>query len=285
MKSSTWMVGWVGTTLALASGCAGNASSGGGHTASVEDTGGGASTGGSATGGSSASTGGTFASSMGGADTGGADTGGADTGGADTGGADTGGADCVDVCELYGGPCCFESGSCIELGGSCVLEVFATALQAPPHEYATLEAEVAALPQEILLSIPDTDVAQAAADPAPASRIELTLTARASALYGEALEEAAFNPFRLSCNGESLFLGVSYFSCGAAAIDAPVLHVGRNEENLVVLALGAYQGAWCGLGPGSTRAAARIDRRELREVFCQRDVLEPLDADAKPPDR
>ena len=102
---------------------------------------------------------------------------------------------------------------------------------------------------------------------------------QASSLYGAALEQPyPTHPFRVSCGGQSLFVGVIYYIGGAAALSTPVLHVARDANNLVVLRLGAYQGAWDILGsPGPPGARERIDRPELRAVFCQRGALRELD--------
>ena len=268
---------------------AGGNLAGGAYTGGVSTGGalaGGADAGGTSTGGSHTGGSDTGGMSAGGGDTGGMHAGGSDTGGTVAGGGDAGGAgSCIDVCGLYGAPCCIGSGACIEPGGSCVLELLAASLLSPPYEYETLEQQFAGLPQDVLVSIADTDIAWAAADSAPAGRIELQLTPEASALHGDALMSTGDHPFRFSCNGQRLFVGVTYFSCGAAAILTPVLHVGRNEEDTVVLALGAQQGVWCGLDWGDPELARRIDRPELREVFCQRGALGELDPAAPPPDR
>ena len=159
-----------------------------------------------------------------------------------------------------------------------------------PNDYAELEQEVATLPQDVLVSIADTDFEWAAADPAPSPCILLQMTPQASALHGAALEEAAqwrYSPFRFSCNGQRLFVGITYPSIGAQWIEVPVLHVGRNEEDVVALGLGAWQGAWgvADLGdPAAREAAERIDRPEFREVFCQRGALRELDPGTPPPD-
>jgi hypothetical protein len=65
---------------------------------------------------------------------------------------------------------------------------------------------------------------------------------------------------------------------GAAALRLPVLHIDMSAAPTVTLLLGAYQGAWYGLGSGTPEPvlSGRVDRPELRAVFCQRDVLEEL---------
>jgi hypothetical protein len=118
-------------------------------------------------------------------------------------------------------------------------------------------------------------------DPSPAARIEMHMTPQASSLYGAALEKTyPDHPFRVSCGGQSLFVGVTYAIQGAAAIETPVLHVARDDQNLLVVGIGAWQGAWAGLGstkdPAAVQAEERIDRPELRAAFCQRGVLKAL---------
>ena len=271
-----------GTTGGSAGQVAGSPSTGGEPAAGGASTGGEPAAGGASTGGEPAA-GGAFA--------GGSDTGGSATAGVSTGGSSAGGADgCIDVCELYGPPCCIGSGDCIEPGGSCVLEVLSATVDVP-NDYAELEQEIATLPQDVLVSIADTDFAWVAAAPAPAAYMLLQMTPQASALHGAALEEVAaqwrHNPFRLSCNGQRLFVGINYPSIGAQWIEVPVLGVGRNEEDVVALGLGAWQGAWgvTDLGdPAAREAAERIDRPEFREVFCQRGALRELDPGTPPPD-
>lgn len=147
-----------------------------------------------------------------------------------------------------------------------------------------MEQEIAELPQDILVSIADTDIEFAAADPSPAKRFEFQLTAEASELHGALLDGAGIQPFWLSCNGQRLFAGVTYLSYGAAAIKTPVLHLGRNDEDRWVLALGAWQAAWFDTTSSDPAPAERIDRPELRAAFCQRGAMGELDPEALPPD-
>jgi hypothetical protein len=151
-------------------------------------------------------------------------------------------------------------------------------MSSPSYEYASLETQIASLPQDLLVSFTDADIDWAAADPPPTSRIEMHMTAQASSLYGTALDSAHWNhPFRFSCGGQSLFVGVTYQEIGEAALNVPVLDVSRDASNLVVLRLGAWQGAWyMGSSLGPTGARERIDRPELRAVFCQRGALRDL---------
>jgi hypothetical protein len=204
--------------------------------------------------------------------------GGATGGAGGAAGSGAGGAGgCIDACELYGAPCCFESGDCIQPESGCTVDVLATHVSTL-YEYADLEQEVASIPQDVLVSFTDADIEWAAADPSPASRIEMHLTPEASSAHGTALEGADLHPFRLSCDGEELFLGLVYALIGAAAINTPVLHVDRDADDLVVLRLGAWQSAWAMVGEGSLEARERIDRPELRAVFCQRGALqEPVE--------
>jgi hypothetical protein len=259
----------------------GGMSSGGmssGSMSSGSTASGGSSLGGSA---GSSATGGTSASSSasGGAAASGSDAGGTATSGAGAGGA----AGCVDACELYGPPCCIGSEACIEPGDSCVIDILGASVDVI-YEYAALEQKVAELPEDVLVSITDADIAFAAADPSPAARFEFELTAEAETLHSTTLEDdVVVHPFWLSCNGQRLFVGVTYLSYGAAAIKTPVLHMGRNDEGRWVLALGAFQGAW-GLSLADTASAERIDRPELRAAFCQRGALRELEEGALPPD-
>ena len=186
---------------------------------------------------------------------------------------------CMAACERHGAPCCFLSGACRQSAGGCAIEIL-EATVGTLYEYAALEREVAALPQDVMAAFADTDVAWAAADPSPA-RIALALTSQAAERYPVSPELAWNHPFRLSCNGEVLLLGVTYPAFGAAALKTPVLHAHTHAEGHVVLALGAWQGAWYGAAQGSAELTAeltgRLDRPELREAFCARGVLEELD--------
>jgi hypothetical protein len=230
--------------------------------------------------------GGTVGSPTGGIGTGGivgSSTGGSFTGGiiesGGMGGNSMGGTDgCIDVCALYGPACCIGSGACIQPGGSCVVDVLSAAFT-PPYQYPDLETKIASVPQDVLVSFTDTDIAWAAADPAPTARIEMHLTSQASSLYGTALDNLRDgHPFRVSCGGQSLFVGVTYIIYGQAAINTPVLAVARDVDNLVVLRLGAWEGSWYTASlAGPPGARERIDRPEIRAALCQRGALRELD--------
>jgi hypothetical protein len=171
---------------------------------------------------------------------------------------------------------------CVVPGGSCVVDVLAGVAYSV-NDYADLEQAVASMSQDVLVSFTDADIAWAAADPSPAARIEMHMTPQASSLYGTLLEGAHFfQPFRFSCNGQSLFLGVIYLWYGAAVLNVPILDTARDTDNSVVLYLGAWATAWQRIGAGDPGARERIDRPELRAVFCQRGALRELDPNAMP---
>ena len=259
----------------------------------LSDAGQGGSAGGLGTGGigTSGLIGGTGGSPTGGIGTGGivdSSTGGSFTGGiiesGGMGGNSMGGTSgCIDVCALYGPACCIGSGACIQPGGSCVVDVL-SAFFTPPYEYPDLEKKIASVPQDVLVSFTDTDIAWAAADPAPTARIEMHMSSQASSLYGTALDNVRDgHPFRVSCGGQSLFVGVTYIIDGQAAINTPVLAVARDANNLVVLRLGAWEGSWYTASlAGPSGARERIDRPELRTVFCQRGALWELNGGRVP---
>lgn len=216
----------------------------------------------------------------GGASTGGASgmsTGGAAEGGATDGGstAGAGGEPCVDVCALNGPSCCVEPAACVSADARCVIEVFGTRLSTIPYQYAQLEQVVAQLPQVFAASVTTADIDRASADAPASARFELRLTPAASALYGGALEDADRQPFRLSCDGHTLFLGLVYMLGGAAAIDTPVLHVSRDVDDSLMLRLGAQQGAWI-TSSGPLAARQRIDQPQLRATLCLAGSLSPL---------
>jgi len=258
----------------------GNATGGfvtGGTSAGGSDAGrggiGGAASGGSDAGGSSGSSG--TAGDTGGGGNGASGGEGGATGGTSSGGE--GGASCLDVCDLHGAACCGDGLECVSPRGSCVVEVL-TEDVSTTYDYATLEQRVAALPQEPLLTFTDADIASASAEPAPASRMAFRMTAAASARHGAALDNLFNRPFRVSCDGQSLFVGVLYMEHGAAALLTPVLHVSRDTDDTVVLHLGAEQASWQGLSSSVEERRRRIDRAELRAAFCRRGVLSVLPA-------
>lgn len=305
MNPSVCLRGPLLVVLVLGSGCGGKdtstSHSSGGDTGTTNAAGGGPTsdtggptTGGPTSGGTSSTTGATSNggasssddasdSAMSNGGTGGTSTGGSSTGGSSAGSSGAGGASCVDACELHGAACCVGSKRCLEPGDSCVLDIL-SATVGVIYEYDDLEQEISELPSDILISIADTDIAFAAADPSPAARFEFELTPEASELHGPPLDDASIHPFWLSCNGERLFAGVTHVSYGAAAIKTPVLHLGRNNEGRWVLALGAWLGAWLNATSSDPTLAERIDRPELRAAFCQRGALSELDPEAQAPD-
>jgi hypothetical protein len=203
---------------------------------------------------------------------------GGEVGGSSSGGAGgEGGGSCLDVCSLHGPACCGGGLECVSVEASCVVEVLGMDVTTT-YDYATLEQRVAALPQELLLSFTDADIASASAEPAPAARMEFRMTAEASARHGAALDTLYNRPFRLSCDGKELFVGVIYLEGGAAALLTPVLHVSRDPADAVILHLGADQGSWGGFSTSDEARKRRIDRAELRAAFCRRGALSVLPA-------
>ncbi|HEY6723040.1 MAG TPA: hypothetical protein VI197_03385 [Polyangiaceae bacterium] len=303
MNSSVCLPGPLLLVLVLANGCGGKDASNAhppdgtgtitsGGSQSTGDTGGPTTDGPSSSGTSSStgtsssggtSSGGGSGGTAGGDTSSGGTAGGASMGGSSAGSSGAGGESCIDACELYGSACCLGSEPCLEPGDSCVIDILSTGVDVI-YEYDDLEQEIAELPQDILVSIADTDIEFAAADPSPAKRFEFTLTAEASELHGALLDGVRIQPFWLSCNGQRLFAGVTYLSYGAAAIQTPVLHLGRNDEGRWVLALGAWQAAWFDTTSSDPAPAERMDRAELRAAFCQRGAMRELDPEALPPD-
>jgi hypothetical protein len=147
----------------------------------------------------------------------------------------------------------------------------------PQSQYADLVEKVAALSDDIAVSIGDAEIETAAFDPEPAARLALDLTARASATHGPALENLLNHPFRIACDGEELYVGVIYIREGAAALRTPVLHVEAGDNHTVRLLLGAHEGEWTGLGgSATTELKERLDRPELRAALCERGILSEL---------
>jgi hypothetical protein len=174
--------------------------------------------------------------------------------------------------------------ACVKSGGSCVFDVLSGSVSTT-YDYADLETKVAAMSQDVLLSMTDADFDWVAADPPPAARFKLHMTAEAAARVGATLlPDYPTHPFRLTCGGRTLYLGVMYFWCGQAALGTPVMDAVAADDDSLSLYLGAYEGAWCGLGSGLTELRERIERPEFRSVFCQRGVLQQLDPETVPTD-
>jgi hypothetical protein len=147
------------------------------------------------------------------------------------------------------------------------------------YDYAALEQRMAEIPQALMASFTDADIAWAAADSAPAARMEFRMAPEVTVTHGAALAAAHAQPFRVSCDGQALFVGVMYPLGGAAAIGTPVLHAELEAEGgSLILRLGAWQGAWMGLGGNDVEARERIDRPELRAALCTRSGLQELEA-------
>ncbi len=196
-----------------------------------------------------------------------------------------GAAGCIDVCALYGTACCVWTEDCIPSGNHCQIDLL-DGTMGIPYEYAELEEQIAGLSGDILLTILDTDIQWAAADDFPSARIQLHLTPEASARLEPALDSLSGAPFRVSCNGQSLFVGVGYELWGAAALRIPVLHLSTEADETLTLWLGAWQGACLGMVTSENlEERARIDRLELRAVFCERGAERVLDPDTVPTSR
>jgi hypothetical protein len=213
--------------------------------------------------------GGTGAASMGGADGGGA------AGTSSSAGAG-GENQCVDVCALHGASCCVPSVACVATDARCVIDVF-DEMVSINYQYAELEETVASLPPLFSASVSTADVERVAADVGPTARFEMHLSAAASASYGAALENAVMHPFRVSCDGQSLFVGQVYSMIGAAAFQTPVLHVSRDVDDSIILRLGAWQGGWsASTSPSTLAARERLDRPQLRATLCLAGAIEEL---------
>jgi len=227
---------------------------------------------------------GAIAAGMGGAAGGGGLTAGGRSGagagnaGEQSGGADDGGASsCLNLCKEDAPACCTPGLECVTAVPSCRIDILDGQIDLR-SEYADIKAKIDALSGEVVLSIPDAGVALAAADPAPSARFEFTLNERATELYAPALATFYTQAFRLSCDGEELFVGLIYNRYGAAALAFPVLHIEHEEGEPVHLLLGASLGEWTGLhGTSTDEAKQRIDRPELRAAFCAKGVLSVLD--------
>jgi len=192
-------------------------------------------------------------------------------------GADQAGAGpCVDFCKPDAPACCSDALRCMPGVQACRIDVLADRVD-PQEYYDDLVAKVALLSSDIALSIGDVEIAQPAMDPPPAARIELDLTAQASATHGPALKKLLNHPFRVACDGEELYIGVVYIREGAAALLTPVLHVEDADDGTLRVLLGAAEGEWTGLGGFSTpEENERLDHPELRAALCARGILSEL---------
>jgi len=200
-----------------------------------------------------------------------------ETGGEPWGGADSGGASgCQDLCTQDAPACCSEEFRCVSSVSHCRIDVLAASVSIS-SEYADLERKVAASSGDVAVSVSDTELEWAAAEPPAAARIELRLNQHASSAKAAALASPQIHPFRVSCNEQTLFVGQTYLEYGAAVLRTPVLHVEQLADGIVELRLGAWQGAWAGfeLTDGQLERE-RIDRTELRSALCARGVLNEL---------
>jgi hypothetical protein len=202
----------------------------------------------------------------------------AENAGESSGGA--GGAPaCEDLCTAEAPACCTSELHCVSGVSHCRIDVLAGRIDIP-DAYAALEQNIAQLSGEVLFSLSDTDVLAARAEPPVAARFAFDLTPEASVTYGDELMSSLFQPFRLSCDDQELFVGVIYYEDGQAPLETPVLHVTQAADNATVLELGAFEGAWTeeeAFSGDQDAERARIDRPELRAAFCERGILSEFD--------
>jgi hypothetical protein len=144
------------------------------------------------------------------------------------------------------------------------------------YQYADLTAAAGDLAsQEPVVTLTEEDVAAFQADAAPSSRMLIGLTDQSSRRWSAALAGMKdTQPFTVSLDGRTLYLGVVYTMIGAAAIQTPVLHIQDNKGRME-LRLGAWQGAWYGMGRGD---ASRLEQKDVRALFEKRGVLSTLPA-------
>jgi hypothetical protein len=117
----------------------------------------------------------------------------------------------------------------------------------------------------------ESDIARYVVGPEPSGTVAFHLTPAASTRWRGAVPAVAeTQPFVVSLRERMLYAGVVYPAIGAAAIESPVVHAGKQRGN-VVLTIGAFQGA--AFLQGSPELARRIDRAELRELFRRRGAL------------
>jgi hypothetical protein len=221
------------------------------------------------------------AGGAGGVASGGSSGAGAATGGAAgdsvaSAGESSGGAggECQDLCSEPVPACCTGELRCVERVPRCRIDVLADQVDVI-YEYSELQAEIGTLSGGVDVTIPLSVVESAAADPPPAARFQLTLSAEASTDLA-ALAGVYLRPFRLSCDEQELFVGVVYQREGAAAIQTPVLHAEQAEDGALVLLLGAWQSAWAISGGGAAELRERLDRTELRAELCGRGILDEI---------
>jgi hypothetical protein len=212
----------------------------------------------------------------GGVDSGAGGAAGDGTAGEPSAGAGSGGQNCHDLCTGDAPACCGDELRCVTGSTSCRIDVL-EGMVGTSYEYAELERKIAELPGNVLVSITDSEVEVAAADPPSAARFELRLSRQLPRVKVEALAGALDNqPFRVTCNERELFVGVVYIVYGAAALMTPVMHVDPTGD-AIVLRLGAWQSAWAfSNSSGNEALRERLDRPELRAAFCARGILSEL---------
>lgn len=115
------------------------------------------------------------------------------------------------------------------------------------------------------------DVEAYVVGPEPSGLVQMQLGERASSRWRARVPPLAdTQPFVVTHRGQHLFSGVVYPAMGAAAIDAPVVHVSEHDGK-VVLTFGGSQGA--AYMAATTAIAERVDLRVLRALFGRHGVL------------
>lgn len=153
---------------------------------------------------------------------------------------------------------------------ACQFEIaIATDHQPMFYEYAQITAMADRLPSTAWrLRLAAADVARYRVEKSTSPRVELELTPAASARlrgdrgFGSSLHSAYFD---VRLNGERQYVAIGWARIGAAAIRAPVVHA-EAKEDLLVLRVGAQQGAWYMWGSFG-KDDSRVDSTALRTCF------------------
>lgn len=155
---------------------------------------------------------------------------------------------------------------------------FSVRIAPGPHQlryrYDELVADVdKAGPGSFTIALATDEVARYRVEQQPSTRVEIVPTAAAADRIrndpGYQLElRGAW--FEVLLDGKRQYVALGWDRAGAAAIDAPVVHV-ETVKGQLVLRVGEVQGAWVGLVDSANR---RVDAPALREHFQGRGLLE-----------
>lgn len=124
---------------------------------------------------------------------------------------------------------------------------------------------------ECLVAISGNDIERYIVGRKPDGKVEIVLNAKFSnglrkrSPQNRVANLVRQNPFSVSLNNRSLYIGFIYPLIGAAALNFPVMHIEEEKEQIRLL-IGDRQGRWISSGNGPNDEVD-IDPPELRRFF------------------